>query len=82
MLANTVVVAAREIVEKESGLAVGFEGGGVEIEALGDHMGDYGKSLAKFIDEAKNQVAMAYGGTAYKEAWSEGGFVVLAVSAA
>ena len=75
-LTNAVVVAAGEIVEKESGLAVSIERGGVKTEALGDRIGDDGKPLTKLINKAKNQIAMADGGTANKQTRGEGGFVI------
>ena len=55
-LADTVVAAAGEVIEEESSLTVGFEGGGVEVEALGDRIGDDGKALAEFVDKAENQI--------------------------
>ena len=53
-LTNTVVVAAGEIVKEKSGLTVGFKGSGSEAEAIGDRIGNDGKALTEFVDEAKN----------------------------
>ena len=65
-LAETVIVAAGEIVKKHSFLSVNLKRCGVNAKTLGDRICNNSKALAKLVDKAENNVAVPYGRPNYK----------------
>ena len=60
-LTEAVVVAAGEIVQEHPFFSVTFKGCSVDVEALGDRIGNDGKTLAKLVDKAEDDVAGVVG---------------------
>lgn len=57
-LTETFIVTAGEVVQKHPLLSIAIQRGAVDTKALGDRISNNGKTLAKLIDKAEDDLAM------------------------